>query len=353
MLTDIRLQNFRSYRDASFELSPGVNIIVGPNASGKTNLLEAVLVVSGGRSYRSADDNLIRHGADWGRIDAHTPKGMRSAIFKRQELSSKINKQFLIDDKPYKRLPLAKNQPVVLFEPNHLSLINGEPALRREFLDNFLEKLVPGFDDTRAKYTRALRQRNALLKRPSRGDSQLFAWNLRLSELGGQIALARQELIGRVSKLLTSTYSELASQKHKLTAQYKSPIRLDNYASHLLQKLEESLEQDVLRGFTAHGPHRDDLTIWLNKTPMSLSASRGEVRTLLLALKIIELKLLESDHGHSPLLLLDDVFSELDGKRRRAVAEYLNRYQTFITTTDADIVAKHFVQKFNLIPTTA
>ena len=344
MLTDIRLQHFRSYKDESFELGPGVNIIVGPNASGKTNLLEAILVLAAGRSYRARDIDLVQEGQKWARLDAHTKAGSR--VVKIENL----NKSFIVNGKLAKRLTAKNSLGVVLFEPNHLRLLNGEPSLRREMLDNLLEQTTLGFSNQRSQYQRLLAQRNALLKKDNAAVAkQIFAWNLRLSELGGQVVAARLDQITKFNETISDVYSKLSATKTELEISYLTPFNTKNYASELLKKLESSTELDQARGFTAYGPHREDFDITINSTPMHKTASRGEIRTLLLALKLIELQLLEEVREQKPLLLLDDVFSELDGKRRRALTKALSGYQTFITTTDADVVVKNFTKHSSII----
>lgn len=351
MISDIRVQNFRSYRDESFEFDPGVNIVVGPNASGKTNLLEALLVGSVGSSYRVRDSELIKHSKPWARLDIHVGDAKRSVKLEWPEGLNSLKKSFVIDNHSFSRLPLHKIEPVVLFEPNHLQLLHGSPDLRREFMDNLLEQTIPGFGVLRRQYKRALAQRNALLKTdPTASREQLFAWNIRLSELGGQIAERRQELITKLSKSLQKLYRRLSKSKAQLEIIYESSCGDGNYSSNLLHKLEKGTALDFQRGFTAYGPHRDDFLIQLNNHPASDVASRGEIRTMILALKIIELELLEQTHDKRPVLLLDDVFSELDGARRRALTDFLSGYQTFITTTDADVVVQHFMDKCHIIP---
>jgi DNA replication and repair protein RecF len=349
MITDIRLQHFRSYSDAFFDIDAGVNIIVGPNASGKTNLLEAVLVVAHGSSYKAKDSELVQFGSSWARIDAHTASGERTVKITAGPTAA--SKTFVIDDQDITRLHQTRTLPVVLFEPNHLLLLSGSPDLRRSFLDDLIEQTEAGFGSVRRHYRRVLSQRNALLKKNPRGlAEQLFVWNVRLSELGGQMAKRRQALVYRFNEHAEELYQSLASRDNKITLEYTSRFQPESYESQLLHKLESSVEQDVLRGFTAYGPHRDDLTVLIDGHEASETASRGETRTLVLALKILELKLLEELRNAKPLLLLDDVFSELDAKRRQALTTYVSDYQTFITTTDADVVAQHF--KFgNVIPT--
>lgn len=348
MITDLRLQNFRSFKDSSFEVSPGVNIVVGPNASGKTNLLEAVLVIARGGSYRAKDSELIKFNKHWARIDAHKDSSTLRTVKILAE--PEPGKTYEIDGKTYKRLSHNTSLPVVLFEPNHLQLFAGSPERRRDYLDDLLEQTNPGYGSLRRQYRRTLTQRNSLLKQPSRPtESQLFPWDIRLSQLGGQIARARSELSETINKDIAKLYKKLSGTNTKVEIAYQSKWPADVYESQLFKKLESSRDDDRLRGFTSNGPHREDLSITFGGHQANLTASRGEVRTAVLALKIIELKIIEEVRQKTPLLLLDDVFSELDGRRRHALTDYLAPYQTFITTTDADVVVKHFTKRCNVI----
>lgn len=350
MISDIRLQRFRSYRDESFEFDNGVNIIVGANASGKTNLLEALLVVSRGSSFRAKDQELVAHGAPWARLDAHGVDQSRTVKLMRQEDDS-YRKEYEINEHKLVRLPLAKQLPVVLFEPNHLRLLHGSPELRREYIDNLLSQLTVGYDKLLRDYKRALAQRNALLKQGTRAGSQLFAWNIRLSEMGGKIANYRLDLLLRINKKLNKIYQNLAgSRSATVRLGYETICQVDDYASSLLKQLEARQNIDIERGFTTVGPHRDDFIVTFNKRLASEVASRGETRTTLLALKILELELVEETRTQKPILLLDDVFSELDGARRQALTEAIKGYQTFISTTDADVVVQHFMDRCHIIP---
>lgn len=349
MITDLRLQNFRSYKDASFELSPGVNIVVGPNASGKTNLLESVLVLARGSSYRAKDGELIQFKKPWARIDGHHENSAQRTVKITAEPGGKTLE---VDGKVFKRLNLHHTLPVVLFEPNHLQLFVGGPERRRDYLDDLLEQTTPGYSVLRRQYGRALAQRNNLLKNGRAGlNTQIFPWNIRLSQLAGQVVRARSQLVANINKDLGRLYKELSKSRNRVVAEYASRWPAEAYESHYLKKLETSLEEDQARGFTSTGPHREDLTVLLDGHPAQVVASRGEVRTVVLALKVVELRLLQSARdGQTPLLLLDDVFSELDGARRHALTDYLAPYQTFITTTDADLVTKTFAGKTNIIP---
>jgi DNA replication and repair protein RecF len=346
MVTDLRLQHFRSYGDASFELSPGVNIVVGPNASGKTNLLEALLVLARGNSYRAKDGELVQFKKPWARLDAHLGDSEQRTVKITLEPPTK---SYEITGKSYKRLSFNNTLPVVLFEPEHLRLLSGGPERRREYVDDLLEQTIVGYGTLRRKYRRTLAQRNALLKQHGT-RTQVFPWDLRLSELAGQIVRARTRIAERLNEETSPLYQELSTSKTRVSLVYEARWPAESYESKLLKELENNLALDIARGFTAAGPHREDLLVLFDGRPAQETASRGEIRTAVLALKIIELKIIEKARGMTPLLLLDDVFSELDGKRRHALTDYLAPYQTFITTTDADTVIGHFTESTNIIP---
>ncbi len=347
LIHSVRLQNYRSYTDDSFEFDPSVNIIVGPNASGKTNLLEAIIVASQGKSYKTSDVELIAHGADWARLDAQSDSQTRTV--KLQRAAVKAIKTVEIDKVSFSRLVSQRQLPFVLFEPNDLQLLHGGPERRREYLDALLEKLHIPFGRLRRDYRRALAQRNRQLKTGHTTQDDLFVWDVRLSEIGGKIATYRNNLVIELAPKLTRLYKEIASSKTNVVVSYETNCHIDNYSSNMLQLLKSHRTQDIERGFTSYGPHRDDMEVQFDSYPAKEVASRGETRTVVLALKILELELLKKYKDSKPLLLLDDVFSELDGARRKHLTEYLQSYQTFITTTDADIVVKHFTKNSHII----
>lgn len=348
-INDIRLQNFRSYSDETFEFKEGVNIIVGPNASGKTNLLEAIELVCTGKSHRGKDIELISFDKLWCRTDINIETKPRTVKIERQETGPQ--KSFIVDNQPLKKLSYDKKIPVTLFEPNHLQMLVGRPELRRNYLDELISQSTPGFSTVMGKYKRTLAQRNALLKKglPS-AKGQVFSWDIRLSQLAGEIVHKRQQLIGKINQEAPELYKKLSKSKLLIDIEYVSTTKLKNYESNLLKELENSLALDCLRGFTGRGPHRDDFKIRMGNHAAEEVASRGEARTTLLALKIIEVSIIEKARNQKPVLLLDDVFSELDGARRRALTKFLKNYQTFITTTDADVVVQHFMGEANILP---
>ncbi len=348
MITNLRLQQFRSYQDSTFDFKEGVNVIAGPNASGKTNILEAILFCAQGKSYRAKDTELVQNGKDWSRLDSVFNSKPRVIKIVKEDQTSK--KSFDIEGKIYSRLSHKTTIPVVVFEPNHLLMLSGSPELRRAFLDGLIEQTDPEHTTTVNKYKRALLQRNRLLKNHGQAmKNQLFVWDIRLSELGAQLVAARHKLINQINQQLSQTYSNLAGSSNELRVTYSNAVEPEAYASYMLKRLEKDLELDSLRGYTGAGPHREDIVFSINTRPLAISASRGEARTTLLALKTIELNMIESIRSAKPILLLDDVFSELDGLRRKSLTTFITTHQTFITTTDADVAKRQPTRKTNLI----
>jgi DNA replication and repair protein RecF len=292
--------------------------------------------------------DLIAFDQPWARIDGHTNSHDRVVKLLRDGKDKKI---FEIDGKIIRRLRSAAMLPLVLFEPNHLSLLSGSPEQRRVYLDDLLEQIQPDYGRLRREYKRTLAQRNSLLKLGStKASVQIFAWNIRLSELAGRIVRARSKLAQELNDQLPELYARLSHSEKQVVIEYLPMFAANEYETKMLTKLESSMELDVLRGFTATGPHREDFEITYDGWRASDIASRGETRTAVLALKILELEILEKSHDMKPILLLDDVFSELDGSRRKLLTSYVEKYQSFITTTDADIVIQNFTETCNVIP---
>jgi len=341
----LRLQNFRSYDDYSIELDDGVNIVVGPNASGKTNLLEAIYMVSQGRSFRSNNREAITDNKEWLRVDAHNLKNVRTI-----KLQPPKRLELLIKDKPLPQKDRWKKQvPVVLFMPDHLRLLSGSPSRRRDFIDELLSKSSHEYSESLRRYNRALAQRNKLLKSDHVADDELFVWDLKMAEHGSMMTEARKDLISLINKKISKLYSTIAGKKQPVKAIFKTNSGNKNT---LLKSLHKSKEIDMGHGFTHVGPHRDDLTFILNKQDAQSHASRGETRSLVLALKMVEEEVVKAAHDVRPIMLLDDVFSELDAARRRHLTEYFKNHQVIITTTDADAVIEHFSSgAYKIIPT--
>ena len=348
MIADIRLKQYRSYLDKTIKLKDGINIVFGPNASGKTNLLEAVMMLCIGKSYRASDSDLVMHGKSWSRIDSNLVDGHKRTL--KINLEDKAPKNFTINNKTVKRLLFNNQIPVVLFEPNHLSLVSGSPENRRSYLDSILEQTNQNYKKIRADYIKSLRQRNSLLKRGNVTKNEIFPWNIRLSQLGGSMVLMRNELVELINVNVMNVYDSLSSGKEKITSRYVAHANTDNYETDLLKKLEHDLELDILRGYTAHGPHREDMEILINDQKPATVASRGETRTITVALKIIEAEIIKQRLDKQPILLMDDIFSELDSRRANHLSDYLKGGQSIVTTTDLNIFKTK--NKSNLIDIT-
>lgn len=344
MIQTLELKNFRSYSSGLFELKPGVNILVGANASGKTNLLEAIHVICTMHGFESSDRNLISFDQDWSRVEAMTSDSTRV-----MKMKSDDQNILEVDGIAKKKISDRTALPVVVFEPSHMLLLGNEPERRRAYVDGILSQIRPGYKQLITGYKRALAQRNRLLKSDSLNKDQLFVWDIQLCEKAGLIVAARKELVELLQDSAQSIYRSVSGHKETVKIAYASKIDTENYSESLNKYLKENLDLDTQRGFTGAGPHRDDIEILLRGKDARIAASRGEKRSLILTLKIIELKLVHEHSNKAPVFLLDDVFSELDGSRRRSLAKVLSEYQTFITTTDADVVIEHFSQ-CNIIP---
>jgi DNA replication and repair protein RecF len=301
MLQTLELANIRSYSNGLFEFSGGVNIIVGANASGKTNLLEAIYFCAQGHSFKSDDADMIARDEDWARIDSTIDDHSRAVKIQGRP----VKKTFVIDGVDKKRLTVQNLIPVVLFEPFDMLLLGGEPDRRRNYLDNLLSQTEHGFASLLKDYKRALSQRNRLLKQDDLKPEHLFVWDVRLSDMGGKLAEARAAYVDTLQDQMSSNYQSVSGNAEELEVSYESKIPLNQYANAMLQILKTNYQLDRARGFTGSGPHRDDIKISINGNDVRTNASRGETRSIVLALKMAELKLLEAKSGKRPMLLLE------------------------------------------------
>lgn len=338
MLESARLQNFRSHKDLHLSFDSEVTLIIGPNASGKTNIIEAIYMAAQGYSFRGKDIELIMHDTEWARVDIMGQEFSRSVLLEKKET---LQKSYIIDDTPLRRLQIGRLLPVVLFEPNNMLLIHGSPELRRAFLDDLLSQTVIGYRSWLLQYKRTLAQRNALLKEGiKRAKSELFAWDIRLCDLGARIAIERYNLIELINEQLKPLYSTIAGKKTNIVAKYQLLFSRDQYGSKMLKQLELNHASDCERGFTSIGPHREDICFEINSKLAEEVASRGETRSLILALKIASTYHLEQSSGKKPLLILDDVFAELDEARQYHLSSSIKQYQKIITTTTTAVKVK-------------
>lgn len=331
ILKTLRVQNFRTHSDFILEIGEKSTLISGANGSGKTSLLEAIYFALQGTSFRSSDKEILRNdGSSWFRIDLKDSRdSLRTIIFNNAVQKSK--KQFLVDGNKKARLNANLRIPVVLFEPDDLQLLSGSPTRRRNFLDYFLSQIFPSFQLALTRYNKALKQRNNLLKRDNVSKDELFPWNLMLAEYGAEIISKRQDFLELLNSKIEEVYFEISGVKDEIEIDYLGEKVSKN---EILAILSENIERDKILGYTNFGPHKHDIQFIFNKKPAQNVASRGENRSLVLALKFIETDILTDLTSKRPIVLLDDVFSELDDDRQKLLTKHFSKYQTIITSTN-------------------
>ena len=317
ILKTLRVQNFRTHSDFILEIGEKSTLISGANGSGKTSLLEAIYFALQGTSFRSSDKEILRNdGSSWFRIDLKDSRdSLRTIIFNNAVQKSK--KQFLVDGNKKARLNANLRIPVVLFEPDDLQLLSGSPTRRRNFLDYFLSQIFPSFQLALTRYNKALKQRNNLLKRDNVSKDELFPWNLMLAEYGAEIISKRQDFLELLNSKIEEVYFEISGVKDEIEIDYLGEKVSKN---EILAILSENIERDKILGYTNFGPHKHDIQFIFNKKPAQNVASRGENRSLVLALKFIETDILTDLTSKRPIVLLDDVFSELDDDRQKLLS---------------------------------
>ncbi|MDP4038549.1 MAG: DNA replication/repair protein RecF, partial [bacterium] len=337
MLKSIDLINFRSYKKIDLRFDDKTIIIYGPNAIGKTNLLESIFVASVGKPFHSKDVDLIRHGEEFFRIESIFSNIKVELSLQKKENLAKKNLKLAGAIKPL--INLIGLNPVTLFEPNDMNLLHGPPHDRRRYLDIVLSQADPLYSLGLANYRHILRQRNKLLgliknsTNSQKLDDQLFIWDMQLVEPAAQIIGKRAKLIDKLNIIIGKYYQDIAGERAKINIEYLPSLQAKK--EETLKTINQNTKKDKRAGFTTIGPHRDDFAISFNGYDVSRAASRGEIRTIVLALKMAEMDLIESySGGKRPILLLDDVFSELDKTRRNYLLNTLKLQQTFITTTE-------------------
>jgi DNA replication and repair protein RecF len=328
-VANVTVQHVRVHKKYSLDISPNVTLITGANGSGKTSLIEALYIALRGTSFKGSDSDVLERDTSWYRIDVHFNDGTsRSVKFDPSRSSGK--KQFVVDGKTNYRLLDRYKYPIVLFEPDDLRLLSGSPTRRRQFIDRFISQLDLQYGVALSRYERALKQRNALLKQGAVSDS-LFAWDISLSEYGSYIVQQRSKFIGELNGRLNEVYESISHTGDSVAIDY-------SYNSHgdtrqkLLSELHTAAERDKLLGYTSVGPHRHDLLFSFNRSPALTVASRGEVRTIVLALKFLEVDIIETITDKPPVILLDDVFSELDKERQNYLIDLTKRNQIIVTS---------------------
>ena len=332
------LTDFRNYSHLDLELPAGTTLFVGLNGEGKTNLLEAVYYLATTSSFRvKAADSLIRSGADIPEavVRGEMIAGQREVLLE-AALRPTGRSQFQVNRQRVRRRELLGLVPVSIFMPDDLVLLKGGPGERRRFVDDALSQIDPRLDAARTDMESILRQRNALL-RQSRGqlssevEVTLDVWDEKLANVGERLANARRSLVANLEPKAAAAYQEIAAKPTPVTLSYES-----NWPTgELRETLGRVRREDLRRGATTVGPHRDDVVVVLDGRPARTHASQGEQRSLALALRLAAHRELADAAGQSPLLLLDDVFSELDPERSKGVLNALNSEQTLLTTAGA------------------
>jgi DNA replication and repair protein RecF len=335
VVTRLRLRDFRTYASAQVDLGERLTIVHGPNGAGKTNLLEGLYFGCTGRSCRTTNEReVVRFDAGAARVEVtgrdRDGEHELSVGFQPGEA-----KRFKVDGAPAERLLDAPHRPLVsVFLPDRLELVKGPPALRRAHLDQLVAALWPARAETRRAYGRALAQRNALIARVRGGGSRsaLAAWDGELARHG----IALRDDRAAALELLRPRFAVAAEELGLVGAaelRYR-PRSKAATAQELVEELAERIDSDLERGFTTHGPHRDDVAFVRDGRELRAYGSQGEQRLALLALLLAERAALEDERGAPPLLLLDDVMSELDAVRRERLVERLRVGQSVVTTTD-------------------
>lgn len=337
-VTYLKLTNFRNYESFTEDFSQGVHFIVGENAQGKTNLIEAIGLCSVGRSHRTKKEKeLIR----WGQTDARVELGYeKNGIFHKIvfKLHEKGKREILVDDLPLARVgELMGRLSVVLFAPEDLSLVKEGPDVRRRFMDREISQLYPAYFYALQRYARALKQKNALLRQavPSRAlEAQLSAFDELLAQNGAYILEKRLLFCENIAKLAKARHSDLTNAKEALSLSY-APNLPEKCVSkeEYMQALAAFRRAEIERKSSLAGIHRDDLSIAISQKSARSFASQGQQRTAAISLKLSELSLAHQITGAWPVLLLDDILSELDEHRQRFLSESTFGIQTFITTT--------------------
>jgi DNA replication and repair protein RecF len=335
VVTRLRLRDFRTYASAEVDLGERLTVVHGPNGAGKTNLLEGLYFGCTGRSCRTSNEReVVRFDAPAARVEVagrdRDGEHELSVGFQPGEA-----KRFRVDGAPAERLIDAPHRPLVsVFLPDRLELVKGPPALRRAHLDQLVAALWPARAATRRAYSKALAQRNALLARVRAGASRsaLAAWDQELARHGIALRDDRAAAVELLRERFAIAAGELG-MAGEAELRYRPRSRAAD-AAELAAELAERVDSDLERGFTTHGPHRDDVALLRDGRELRAYGSQGEQRLALLALLLAERAALQDERGAPPLLLLDDVMSELDADRRERLVERLRVGQSVVTTTD-------------------
>ena len=322
----VNLNNFRCHEKYSLRCKKETTLILGENGCGKTSVLEAIYIALRGKSFRAPDREILRRGSDYYRIELIWESGEIVTV-----LFDGGKKTFLIKDKKTVRLPKKEKYPVSLFLPEDLHLVASSPTSKREYFDRFLTQLDERYNNSLSKYNKALKQRNELLKQEVVTEDMLFSWNLLLARYGVEIRKLRKWLASEINSELTETYRSIADNSDEVKLKYISYTDEVDEGEYL-RLLNLDFDRDRLTGHTNFGVHKDNYDFIFNRRAADGSASRGELRSIILALKFIEAQEFKKVLGKRPVVLLDDVFSELDSARQKCLVKNFKDNQVILTS---------------------
>jgi DNA replication and repair protein RecF len=341
-ITKVTLKDFRNITNADINLGSGINIFYGSNAQGKTNFLESLYICSTGRSHRTKyDRELIRFGEKEAHIRIYVKKA---------NLSDRIDTHIKLNEKKgiaVNGIPIKKSRELfgtlytVIFSPEDLQLIKNAPSERRKFMDMQLAQINPIYCNALSQYYRILKQRNNLLKNIQKNKKlkeTLFVWDSQLVNYGIKIIEERQRFIKKISEISGLRHEFITDNKEKLSVSYKPDVSVNDFK----EKLHNSIERDIISGTTNCGPHRDDINFIVDGNDVKIYGSQGQQRTASLSAKLAQIDIIESETNQKPVLLLDDVLSELDEKRQHCLMECISNIQTIITCTGIEDTVKKY-----------
>ncbi len=337
-LTKIELKNFRNYEEQTVEFHKNVNLITGKNAQGKTNLLESLYIMSLGKSFRTnKDTEMIGFQKGFCRAKSISVKEERPLEV--EITISKEGKTVKIDGlKTSKNIELLENVYMVIFSPDDLKIVKDEPEKRRKFIDRELCQLKPIYYRNLARYKKILQQRNMLLKQAEVKEDVISVWDDALVEYGAKIIQERHRFIEKLNLISNDISLGITNGKESLSVQYESNVPyqedLELQKKYLKEALSNKLNYDMVRRNTTVGPHKDDIKLSVEGIDIRHFGSQGQQRTAALSLKLAEIKLIREETKISPILLLDDVLSELDSERQSYLIRSLEGVQLFITTAE-------------------
>lgn len=349
-IKNIKIQNWRNQNKENFDFSD-ITVFIGENAVGKTNILESIYFLACGKSFRTKDEFLIQWKKDFARLEGEIEKeGDKEKIVTVLEKRNRIIKTVMIKGQKKPSSHLLGHLYAVLFTPEEIDLISTLPEARRRYLNLTISQSDNSYAFSLRNYKKTLEHRNALLKRIFEGGArkeELEVWDGKLAEYGAEIIKKRDEFIEKINKTISENYYRLSGRKQDLQIFYKPSVR-GEWAG-LVLKLAENRERDVLSRVTNIGPHRDDFEFQIDYQDVNNFASRGEFRSIVLALKLSEVEYFTQVTGEKPVLLLDDVFSELDLNRRDYLSQIFKEQQTVVTTTDLDHISENIIKEAKVI----